>query len=253
VDQSIQEFFTSRNKTSISALRVGQKGRLWYDPVTNTIRVSDGVTPGGQAVGGSGGTSYVLPIASDTVLGGIKVGANLTIASDGTLSATVFSGNYNDLTNTPTIPSDVSDLTDTQGLLTTSVSDISGIDIIAPASGDTLIYDQVTSSFVNKNINLFGGAANQILVKKSNTDYDYVWEDMIINLPTTTYTKLIDDVSQANITYIGEAVPESLEADPVWRIQRILFDAAGNVDEVRFAEGGLFDQVWDDRLLLTYF
>lgn len=33
-------------------------------------------------------SEYELPIASSTTLGGIKVGANLTIASDGTLNAT---------------------------------------------------------------------------------------------------------------------------------------------------------------------
>jgi len=37
--------------------------------------------------GGGGGSAYELPIASDTVLGGIKVGANLTITEDGTLNA----------------------------------------------------------------------------------------------------------------------------------------------------------------------
>jgi hypothetical protein len=34
-----------------------------------------------------GGSSYVLPIASENVLGGIKVGENLTIEEDGTLNA----------------------------------------------------------------------------------------------------------------------------------------------------------------------
>lgn len=38
--------------------------------------------------GSSGGSSYTLPIASVDVLGGIKVGAGLTISSEGTLSAT---------------------------------------------------------------------------------------------------------------------------------------------------------------------
>ena len=37
----------------------------------------------------SGGTSYTLPTASSTVLGGIKVGSNLSIDSNGVLSATV--------------------------------------------------------------------------------------------------------------------------------------------------------------------
>ena len=31
--------------------------------------------------------SYILPIASSTLLGGVKVGSNLTIAGDGTLAA----------------------------------------------------------------------------------------------------------------------------------------------------------------------
>ncbi len=35
----------------------------------------------------TGGTDYELPIASETTLGGIKVGANLTIDEDGTLNA----------------------------------------------------------------------------------------------------------------------------------------------------------------------
>ena len=70
--------------------------------------------------------AYVLPIANQNALGGIKVGAGLSITADGILSATgggtadsvnwenvvgkptfatvATSGNYNDLTNKPTIP-----------------------------------------------------------------------------------------------------------------------------------------------------
>ena len=78
---------------------------------------------------GGGGGSYTLPIASNTVLGGIKIGSGLSINGSGLVTA--FSGNYNDLTNlptlfdgtyssltgAPTIPTDVSDLTDTTNLL----------------------------------------------------------------------------------------------------------------------------------------
>lgn len=53
---AIQEFFTSRNNgIPTGTTYVGQLGRLWYDPVTNTIRVSDGSTPGGIIVSGGGG------------------------------------------------------------------------------------------------------------------------------------------------------------------------------------------------------
>ena len=41
--------------------------------------------PGGH--GGDGESSYVLPVATDTRLGGVKVGDGLTVEADGTLSA----------------------------------------------------------------------------------------------------------------------------------------------------------------------
>lgn len=120
-----------------------------------------GSLTGSNSLNGSvnnSGTSiqeYTLPIASANTLGGIKVGANLTIEEDGTLNATAssggiveetdpvfsasasanitsqditnwnnkseFSGSYNDLTNKPTIPSvptNVSSFTNDAGYLT---------------------------------------------------------------------------------------------------------------------------------------
>lgn len=44
-----QDFFTSRRNFDDSTTYVGQQDRLWYDPVTNTIRIGDG-TPGGKLV-----------------------------------------------------------------------------------------------------------------------------------------------------------------------------------------------------------
>ena len=53
---AIQEFYTSRNNgIPLGDVYVGQFGRLWYDPTSNTIRVSDGSTPGGIIVTGGGG------------------------------------------------------------------------------------------------------------------------------------------------------------------------------------------------------
>lgn len=101
-------------------------------------------------------------------------------------------------------------------------------------------------------INLSGGTTNQVLVKKSNAEYDFGWEDMIINWPPTNYTKLLDQVDSLTL-YLGEALPETLETAPDWRIQRIIFDSSGEVDEVRFANGGEFNQIWADRYTLTYF
>lgn len=72
--------------------------------------------------GSSGGSNYTLPTASNSTLGGVKVGSGLTINTSGVLSADVTastltayakttdlsvvakSGSYNDLSNKPTIP-----------------------------------------------------------------------------------------------------------------------------------------------------
>jgi hypothetical protein len=50
----IQKFFTSRDNRDNPDTFVGQEGRLWYDPDTNTIRIYTG-DPGGMAVGSGGG------------------------------------------------------------------------------------------------------------------------------------------------------------------------------------------------------
>jgi hypothetical protein len=50
-----QSFFTSRKNNANGQEKIGEVGRLWYEPETNTIRVSDGATPGGIIVGGNGG------------------------------------------------------------------------------------------------------------------------------------------------------------------------------------------------------
>ena len=47
---AIQNFFTSRDNTLDGNTYIGQLGRLWYNPDTNSIYASDGVTVGGNPV-----------------------------------------------------------------------------------------------------------------------------------------------------------------------------------------------------------
>ena len=59
---SVQDFFTSRNNLADGTTQVGKDGRLWYDPVTNTIRVYNG-NPGGLVVGSQiGGNVYAVNV-----------------------------------------------------------------------------------------------------------------------------------------------------------------------------------------------
>lgn len=64
---------------------VGDKGIIFYDEDVAELRLSDGVTPGGVPFSSGTGTS-ILVTATTTRLGGIKIGQNLTISADGTLS-----------------------------------------------------------------------------------------------------------------------------------------------------------------------
>ena len=100
------------------------------------------ITWNGSAWVASTPTSYTLPVATGSVLGGVKQGSNVTIGSDGTISvagpvttlpyssitgipslATVAtSGSYADLSNKPTIPSAYT-------LPTASASTIGGIKV----------------------------------------------------------------------------------------------------------------------------
>jgi hypothetical protein len=110
---SVQNFFTSRDNNTDPATYVGQLDRLWYNPDTNQIFVSDGTTPGGQPVdlgananalintltvstitstsgtvnltGNISITGNISP-ATETKIGGVKAGPGANISNDGTLT-----------------------------------------------------------------------------------------------------------------------------------------------------------------------
>ena len=99
-----QDFRTQRRNYEDGETRIGELDRLWYDSVTNSIRIGDGETPGGVVVGGAGGGGdYTLPTASTTVKGGVKIDGSTITINNQVISG--FSGSYTDLTNKPTIPS----------------------------------------------------------------------------------------------------------------------------------------------------
>ena len=66
-----------------------------------------------------------------------------------------------------------------------------------------------------------------------------------------TYTKRVD-VASATVSYIGEAQAGSSESDPVWRIQKSVSNAEGDLN-IFFANGSdNFNNIWTNRVGLTY-
>ena len=69
----IQKLFTSRQNYNNGESRLGELNRIWYDSITNTFRISDGVTPGGRIIGGSnggGGNAFVYVSAMEPLTNG---------------------------------------------------------------------------------------------------------------------------------------------------------------------------------------
>jgi hypothetical protein len=81
----IQKLFTTLQNYDNGDTRIGETNRIWYDSKRNAFYISDGSTPGGIAIGGGGG-SYTLLTATNTRLGGVKIGDGIQVDGYGTIS-----------------------------------------------------------------------------------------------------------------------------------------------------------------------
>lgn len=57
------------------------------------------VSPGASGSGG-GGSTYVLPVATATRLGGVKIGKGISVAADGTITASTSGVSPDDMAST---------------------------------------------------------------------------------------------------------------------------------------------------------
>lgn len=68
----------------------------------------------------------------------------------------------------------------------------------------------------------------------------------------TKYEQQVDVVSD-ELVYRGDALPGSLESDPVWRIKRITISFDGDTIETLYAnDNANFELIWDNRASYTY-
>lgn len=77
-----QDLFSSRNNSANGSAYIGQVGRLWYDPDTNTIRVGN-TSPGGQIVstGITNPFDQFLNTFNDVTFANVHITGNLLIDS----------------------------------------------------------------------------------------------------------------------------------------------------------------------------
>jgi hypothetical protein len=80
----------------------------------------------------------------------------------------------------------------------------------------------------------------------------WVLRGSIDEVPLTTRTDTIDPAATPTVTYRGDAIPGTLTSTASWRVTRLTEQADGDL-EVLYADGDdLFNNIWDNRLSLSY-
>lgn len=98
------------------------------------------------------------------------------------------------------------------------------IPISSPANADQTDFETNYEPYANKKISAVDGGSTRI--------------------------QLLDEVS-ADLMYIGEADPGADMGDPVWKIKKV--ETSGSETTILWADGNEnFDNIWDNRAILTY-
>lgn len=125
--------------------------------------------------------NYVLPPATAALLGGVKIGANITVAADGTISVTALSWE-----NINGKPENVSDFTNDAGYITKAVADLTNYytktETYTKTEVTTLIGDLKTISIQKVDTLPASGASNVIYLvpaegSTANHYVEYIWVD----------------------------------------------------------------------------
>lgn len=207
-----QDLFARRRNASDGNTRVVSAGRLWYDSITNSLRVSDGHTPGGQIVTGQSG-AYTLPTATPSVKGGVQLGSNIiaTGASIDVLQPTRVSQLENDsnyLSGSVLSGYATETYVTTRGYITSAALASGNANVIAANSRITSLDANIGAYhiYANTNINSLnsnaGAQATSINRLDANIGAYGIWANSRIstldaNLGTTT-TNINNIVAQAN-------------------------------------------------------
>ena len=194
--------------------------QLWLNadpssPGYKTFSISDGTTliPAGTSVSASTDATALsanatLKPATTTLLGGIKVGANLSITVDGTLSAvltgsaTVSSSNITDATATGRSVLTAANAAAVKTLLSLSTSDISGLGSAAT---------QASSAFATAAQGVLAASALQTVSSSSLTDSTPTGRSLI-TAANAAAAKTVLAINTSDVSGLGSAALQATTA-----------------------------------------
>jgi hypothetical protein len=114
-----------------------------------------------------------------------------------------------------------------------------GVDEVWDGKVKTLVYNTSTMEWEAQTAGSGGGGGGALSATTSSIETRSMPMKTVIDEPTSS------------ITYVGEALTGTSVGAASWRIKRI--SVSGSVSIIEWADGdGLFNNVWNDRVSLSY-
>jgi len=173
---------------------VGEKGTIFFNESLGDLRISDGLTVGGIPLsfggGGGGNGNYILPTASTSIKGGVKVDGTTIRISNQVISG--FSGSYNDLSDKPTLFSgSYNSLTDKPALFNGSYNSLTDKPALFNGSYNSLTDKPTIPTNTNQLTNGAGyitsGALSGYATESYVTGRGYITSSALTGLATESY------------------------------------------------------------------
>lgn len=130
-----------------------------------------------------------------------------------------------------------------------------GFEVVISHTNDSIRLGDGSNYFTSTTIGPKNGldvnVINSVVVTATDLDIrdlNYLTDSVTSYSPTQSVR--VDEVSK-NLIYIGKATIGSLTSSAVWQIQRVT--VTGTVTSTLWADGNAsFDNIWDNRAILTY-
>ena len=174
---SSEKLLTDNNPTAGKVLAVNSSGGLTWTTVSGSVGATD--------LDGLADVSVNTPLAGQVLRynGTTFVNTKLNysdLLGPPLLSTVATSGNYHDLSNKPTFPTDLSDFTDSTGLLfdgdynsltnlpsiPNEITDLTDTDVVTPTNGDVLVWNGtkwINDSLTLNDLGITDGSIGQVL------------------------------------------------------------------------------------------